>query len=133
MISNKGMGNRFEQAFCETLAEYGFWAHNMAQTAAGQPADVIAVRNGMAELIDCKVCTNRYFSTERIEGNQWTAMELWKERGNGTGWFAVKFGDNVYMISLDALKRTGRVSLNEEWFKRNASLLEDWAGHENSN
>lgn len=47
-ISNKSIGNNFETEFCELLAKNGFWAHNLAQNQTGQPADIIAVKNGMA-------------------------------------------------------------------------------------
>ena len=56
-MSNKKLGNSFESELCEILSMYGFWCHNLAQNSAGQPADVIAVRNGKAYLIDCKVCS----------------------------------------------------------------------------
>ena len=52
-MSNKKIGNGFETEFCEKLFQNGYWVHNIAQNAAGQPADVIAVRNGVAFLIDC--------------------------------------------------------------------------------
>ena len=53
-MSNKKIGNGFEAEFCEKLFQNGYWVHNLAQNAAGQPADVIAVRNGVAFLIDSK-------------------------------------------------------------------------------
>lgn len=73
---NKTLGNHFEGELCELLAENGFWAHNLAQNQAGQPADVIAVKNDVAILIDCKVCSNDRFSLSRIEDNQEMAMTL---------------------------------------------------------
>ena len=45
-MTNKKAGNLFEQEFCEILFENGFWVHNLAQNASGQPADVIAVKKG---------------------------------------------------------------------------------------
>ena len=66
-MSNKKSGNQFEATLCEILAEEGFWCHNLAQNSAGQPADVIAVKNGEAYLIDCKVCSRGRFSFDRIE------------------------------------------------------------------
>lgn len=102
-MSNKKLGNDFESEFCDILAEEGFWCHNMAQNAAGQPADVIAVKNGDAYLIDCKVCSRDRFPIDRIEPNQVLAMDLWRECGNGNGWFALEFSDDVYMVSLDAM------------------------------
>ena len=85
-MSNKKSGNQFESELCEILSMYGFWCHNLAQNSAGQPADVIAVRNREAYLIDCKVCsTNKGFALNRMEENQDLAMNLWNECGNGQG------------------------------------------------
>lgn len=126
MNSNKKIGNRFEWELCQKLASYGFWVHNMAQTAAGQPADIIAVRNGLAELIDCKICTGTYFRVDRIEDNQLYAMSLWEECGNSTGWFAVQFGDLIYMVSLHTLQKAEKKCLDSEWFKEHALDLESW-------
>ena len=98
-MTNKKLGNDFEQELCEKLSEYGFWVHSLAMNKAGQPADIIAVRNKMAYLIDAKVCSSRGFALSRMEENQDLAMELWEEHGNGQGWFALKVptGD-IYMI-----------------------------------
>ena len=99
-MSNKKLGNSFETELCEILSEYGFWCHNLAQNAAGQPADVIAVRNSRAYLIDCKVCsTDKGFTLNRMEENQDLAMALWKDCGNGEGWFAMKLPNgDIFMI-----------------------------------
>ncbi len=98
-MSNKTLGNSFEQELCEKLSEYGFWATNLAMTKAGQPADVIAVRNKIAHLIDAKVCSNKGFALSRVEENQELAMTLWEECGNGQGWFAIKIPTGeIYMI-----------------------------------
>ena len=78
----------------------------MAQNSAGQPADVIAVRNGKAYLIDCKVCsTDKGFALDRMEENQDLAMNLWNECGNGQGWFAMKLptGD-IFMLPHFCIK-----------------------------
>lgn len=101
MKSNRAVGNAFEQEFCELLSAYGFWAKNMKQDNSGQPADVIAVRNKVAYLIDCKDCSAKGFDLHRVEENQITAMQLWNECENGQGWFAIKVptGD-IYMIPL---------------------------------
>jgi Holliday junction resolvase len=103
-MNNKKIGSGFEQALCETLSKYGFWCHLLNANKAGQPADIIAVRNGKAYLIDAKACTNNSFPLSRVEENQDLAMDLWKERGNGMGCFALEVGDEVYMISHYAIK-----------------------------
>ena len=99
--SNRAVGNAFEQEFSELLYAYGFWVHRLTQDNAGQPADVIAVRNKTAYLIDCKDCSAKGFDLRRVEENQISAMQLWNDCGNGQGWFALKVptGD-IYMLPL---------------------------------
>lgn len=101
MKSNRAVGNAFEQEFSELLYAYGFWVHRLTQDSAGQPADLIAVKNKTAYLIDCKDCSAKGFDLRRVEENQITAMQLWNECGNGQGWFAIKVptGD-IYMLPL---------------------------------
>jgi len=105
-MTNKKMGNDFETLFCKILRSHGFWAHNFAQKKEGQPADVIASRNGRPALIDCKVCsTERGFRLDRREENQLLAMDLWCKTGNGIGWFALNFDDEIIMVSAPVLNR----------------------------
>lgn len=127
-MNNKKSGNQFEDELCQILSEHGYWTHNFAQNSAGQPADVIAVKDGCAYLIDCKVCSNGYFSIRRIEENQALAMQLWRDCGNGVGWFAMKFGDTIYMVSmetLEALKKL-RTTMPEEIIAFHNLTLENW-------
>lgn len=128
MMTNKKTGNAFETEFCEILANNGFWAHNMAQNQAGQPADVIAVRNRAAYLIDCKVCSSKGFVLTRVEDNQELAMRLWEEKGNGTGWFAILMNDNIYIVSLSTLlnARNKHSALNEPLLSDMSYTLEEW-------
>ena len=99
-MTNKKLGNTFEQELCEKLAEYGFWVHCMAQNKSGQPADIIAVKNKQAYLIDAKVVSSvRGFALSRVEENQDLAMDLWGTCGNGQGWFAFKLpNEEIYML-----------------------------------
>ena len=109
-MNNKTLGNNFEQLLCEKLSEYGFWVHNLAMNKAGQPADIIAVKNKKAYLIDAKVCSSRGFALSRVEDNQELSMNLWNERGNGQAWFALQVPTGeIYMIPhlcILAFKRT---------------------------
>ena len=115
-MSNKKLGNNFETELCEILAEEGFWCHNMAQNSDGQPADVIAVKEGDAYLIDCKVCSRGRFSLSRIEENQSLSMELWRDCGNGEGLFALNFSGEIYMVGLESLRncRNHHASMTKE-------------------
>lgn len=132
-MTNKKVGNDFELEFCEMLSAHGVWVLNVPMSRAGQPADVIAVKNQHAFLIDCKVVsTTRGFALSRIEENQQMSMYLWKECGNGEGWFALKLPNNeIYMVSRwtmlgfsDTQSRLSLVDIYkygipfEEWVKK---------------
>ena len=117
-MNNKTLGNNFEQELCEKLSECGFWVHCLNMNKAGQPADIIAVRNKIAYLIDAKVCSSKGFALSRVEENQTLAMTLWDERGNGQGWFALQVPTGeIYMlphICIQAYKRVqSSLSFNE--------------------
>lgn len=103
-MNNRKTGNAFENELCEILSKNGFWVHPMRQDNSGQPADIMAVRNKIAYLIDAKVCTNNVFPLSRIEENQDLAMEMWRECGNGIGWFILKIDAGIYAISHYVMK-----------------------------
>ena len=129
MSNNKKLGNDFESRFCEILYSEGFWVHNLAQNSAGQPADVIAARNGKTYLIDCKVCSNRGFALSRMEENQDLSMELWKDTGNGDGWFAILLpGGQIYMIPRFVIKamRNSQSSMSEAEIHECGTPLYKW-------
>ena len=99
-MTNKKLGNDFEQELSDRLSEYGFWVHPLNANKSGQPADIIAAKNSRAYLIDAKVCSSRGFALSRMEENQGLAMDLWERCGNGQGWFALKiFTGEIYLIS----------------------------------
>ena len=128
-MNNKRLGNSFEAELCEILFENGFWTHNLAQNASGQPADVLAVRNSKAYLIDCKFCTNNRFQFSRLEENQQMSMTLWKNCNNGEGWFAMSLNDGrVYMLrhSLMIALSLNQSSINEELITHYGTPLEKW-------
>lgn len=98
-MTNKKMGNAFERELADLLYKQGFWVHLLNQNQDGQPADIIAVKNKRAYLIDCKVCSTRKgFDLSRMEENQDLSMELWRDCYNGEGWFALKLENRIYMI-----------------------------------
>ena len=103
-MSNKELGNKFENELAELLDEKGFWVHLLNQNKSGQPADMIAAMNRHAHLIDAKVCQNNTFPLSRIEENQHLAMEKWQQCGNGWGWFALKVDSGIYMLGYKTLK-----------------------------
>lgn len=130
MLSNKAVGNRFETDLCERLSRCGFWAHNMAMNRSGQPADVIAVRDGKSFLIDCKDCANKTFPFKRIEENQHLSMNRWKECGNGTGWFALRLDGEIYMVAMSSMMSISRElkvsGMSEELIKSYGIRFATW-------
>lgn len=128
-MGNRKTGNAFESEFCEMLFNEGFWVHNLTQNKAGQPADVIAVKNRKALLIDCKVCKDNSFPLSRIEPNQHTAMSLWNQSGNGNGWFALRLNDgSVYMLDHDLMRAfsVGSSTINEDSIRHYGQGFERW-------
>nr|DAM74943.1 MAG TPA: hypothetical protein [Caudoviricetes sp.] len=126
---NRKVGTSFEQALCHKLSGYGFWAHNLAQNKQGQPFDVIAARNGKTYPIDCKVCEKDIFRLERVEENQYSAMTLWRQTGNGNGWFALRLTNGeVWFLSLEDIERAAltRKSLYWSEIKQFGISLEEW-------
>lgn len=102
---NRRVGTGFEKQLCMSLSGYGFWAHNLAQNSQGQPFDIIAACNGKSYPIDCKDCAKDIFKMERIEENQSSAMFLWRETGNGEGWFALRMTNGaVYFLPFSKLE-----------------------------
>lgn len=127
--SNRAVGNAFEHELCEMLFELGFWVHNLKQDNSGQPADVIAVRNKIAYLIDAKDCSSKGFDLRRVEENQITAMQLWHECGNGQGWFALRVDDEVYMLSYPIImmfRQGTRSSIPLSEIPKIAKPLREW-------
>lgn len=128
-MSNKSAGTAFEKEFAELLAGHGFWAHCLKENTNGQPFDVIAARDGVTYVFDCKECESGRFPLSRIEENQNNAMLLWQEMGNQPGMFAIRFFGQIYLIPhrmLMNLKRNGTKSIAEQHAIQYGKTLEQW-------
>lgn len=135
-MNNKQAGNKFEREFCEQLAGDGFWAHFMGGSKNGQPADIIAVKNEVAYLIDAKDCKNDVFEFRRIEDNQDMAMIKWEMCGNNQGLFALNTSKGVYMLKygvVQALQCIGMKQLNMGGMMIHAKSYEEWSRENESN
>ena len=129
---NKKLGNDFEQELCQILADAGYWVHNFASKKTGQPADIIAVKNGKAYLIDAKECTREIFPLKRMEYNQELSMGLWIECGNIEPYFALKARNEVYMVDYTTvmdLIRDGKKQLNLEDMNKYGTRLATWLNY----
>lgn len=129
-MSNRTTGNKVEREFCELLASKGFWVHNLAQNSAGQPADVIAVRNGYSYLIDVKDCaTEKGFELSRIEPNQRSAMQMWEKCNNSPGYFALRYDGQWWIFWLGDLlckELMGRRRLTPKDIMTDGIPFESW-------
>lgn len=126
---NKKLGNDFEQELCEILADAGYWVHNFANRKNGQPADIIAVKDGGAYLIDAKVCSYEVFPFRRIEDNQHLAMDMWIECNNIEPYFALKCRNEIYMVgyrTIKDLQKKGKKQLNLEYMNKYGTRLATW-------
>ena len=135
-MNNKQAGNKFERDFCERLASDGFWAHFMGGSKNGQPADIIAVKNEIAYLIDAKDCKNDVFEFRRIEDNQDMAMIKWEMCGNNQGLFALNTSKGVYMLRygvVQTLQCLGMKQLNIGGMMIHAKSYEKWSRENESN
>ena len=128
-MNNKQAGNEFEREFCEMLSKDGFWSHFMGGNRNGQPADIIAVRNGFGYLIDAKDCKNDRFVLSRIEDNQHMAMRKWELCGNNQGLFALNTSKGIYMLTygmVQVLEMADIKSLNIKSIEHYCVRYEDW-------
>ena len=128
-MNNKQAGTEFEREFCEILAIDGFWSHFMCGNRNGQPADIIAVRNEKAYLIDAKDCQNDRFEFSRIEDNQHMAMRKWELCGNNQGLFALKTSKGIYMLTygvVQVLEIAGVKSLNTKAIEQYCKSYSEW-------
>lgn len=103
-IINKKLGNKFEKELSEILYNAGYWVHLLNQNKNGQPADIIAVKNKKAYLIDAKVCSLEKFAFKRVEENQHLSMQMFIDCGNTTPYFALKARNEIYMLSYKTIR-----------------------------
>ena len=126
---NKKLGNKFEKELSEILYNAGYWVHLLNQNKNGQPADIIAVKNKKAYLIDAKVCSLEKFAFKRVEENQRLSMQMFIECGNTTPYFALKARNEIYMLSYKTIRdliKQGKKQLNFEEINKYSTRLSTW-------
>lgn len=113
--NNKILGNNFEKELAEILSKKGYWVTLLTpkQHIGSQPADLIAVKDNRAILIDCKTCSKHLFPISRIEENQWNASKMYFKCGNTEYLIAIKYNEDIYMIPIQAInKNIKHIDLN---------------------
>ena len=128
-VINKKLGNKFEKELSEILYGAGYWVHLLNQNKNGQPADIIAVKNKKAYLIDAKVCSLEKFAFKRVEENQHLSMQMFIDCGNTTPYFALKARNEIYMLSYKTIRdliKQGKKQLNFEEINKYSTRLSTW-------
>lgn len=128
-IINKKLGNKFEKELSEILYNAGYWVHLLNQNKNGQPADIIAIKNKKAYLIDAKVCSLEKFAFKRVEENQHLSMQMFIECGNTTPYFALKARNEIYMLSYKAIRdliKQGKKQLDFAEINKYGTRLNTW-------
>lgn len=118
-MNNKQLGTQFERKVCEVLKNRGYWVHFLSPDSRGaQPFDIIAVRYGVADAIECKTLapSKRYFSIDRLEDNQVSAFEYWVQKNGREPYVYVEHGRDVHVIGWYELKQRRRVDLSTREF-----------------
>lgn len=129
VLINKKLGNDFEKELSEILYNAGYWVHLLNQNKNGQPADIIAVKNKKAYLIDAKVCSLEKFAFKRVEENQRLSMQMFIECGNTIPYFALKARNEIYMLSYKTIRdliKQGKKQLNFEEINKYGTRLSTW-------
>lgn len=74
--------------------------------SGSQPADIVAIKNNIATLIECKNLENKtgIFNFNRIEANQFLAYRSFKAKKNTNMIIAIKWDNKVYFINFDLLQ-----------------------------
>lgn len=112
--SNKKIGTDFERELVEVLSQKGYWVHFITPNANGsQPFDIIASKNDIPIVADCKTSSKKWFHFTRLEDNQVMAFELWFKTGNKNAFIFVKYNDEIYQIPYRMLKGLEKINLEE--------------------
>ena len=100
-------GKNFEKNLCEYLSKKGWYVVYMEKGITGsQPCDIIAIRNNLLLMIECKnlVAKNGVFNLSRIEQNQLLSYKKFKSCHNSNFILAINWNGGVYLVDFDWLK-----------------------------
>lgn len=105
---NKRLGNAFEREYAEILRKRGYWVTLLTpkQHIGSQPADLIAIKDNIPMLVDCKTCKTQLFPLSRIEENQRQAFKRYVKCGNANYILAIKYKNRIYEIDMKQINFT---------------------------
>ena len=88
------IGNLFEKKWANFLFNAGFWVY-ILPISTGQPCDILGIRNNIAYLYECKHCEKDIFNCNRIEPNQRTSAEFYRNLGNTNYYLVVQYKSGI--------------------------------------
>ena len=113
-MNNKKLGTEFEREVVMLLSQKGYWVHFITPDSRGsQPFDIIASKDNIHIVADCKTSAKKWFTISRLEENQIMAFELWFKKGNRYAFVIIKYEDKVYQIPYRMLKGLEKINLEE--------------------
>ncbi len=106
--NNKKLGSNFENDFARYLFDNKYWVHLIAGAShtGSQPCDIIAVKDNVIQLFDCKTLSDKTsrFPIHRIEENQRLAYDRFKKFNNHSDFsLAILWKNNLYYIEFDTI------------------------------
>ena len=112
-IINKKLGNSFENDFANYLSNNNYWVHLIAGASytGSQPCDVIAVKDNIIQLFDCKTLNDKTtkFPIHRIEENQRLAYNRFKKFNKNSDFsLAILWKNNLYYIEFSTIDFNGK-------------------------
>jgi Holliday junction resolvase len=108
-LNNKKRGTSFERYFAQLLSEQGFWAR--LDKGKAQTCDIIAGKDGIIYLFECKTCKTDYFNFNRIEDNQSMSRKKFIACGNAEAYFVFEVEGSIY-LSKEPIKTPSK---GKEW------------------
>ena len=120
------LGKKFEEELCWYLSNNKYYViYNEKGIEGSQPCDVIAIKNNIATLIECKNLENKsgIFNFNRIEANQFLAYKKFSEK-NSNFLLAILWNDNLYLIDFGLIQFYDK-SIDLKSFEPN---LKGWKG-----
>lgn len=113
-MNNKKLGTEFEREVVTLLSQQGYWVHFITPDASGkQPFDIVASKDNIPIVADCKTSSTKWFNSSRLEDNQVMAFNLWFRTGNRYAFVFVKYNDKVYQIPYRMIAGLKKINLEE--------------------
>lgn len=115
-MSNKELGNTYENYVIGQLQKKGYWVHLLKDSQNGQPFDIIAIGSKYIYCLDAKHCVGKRFDFENIRENQLNSFEYLSQFNNPNvirGFVIGDFNTPLKLLTygeLERLKLTGNKS-----------------------